>query len=192
MQNDKLIVGIDIGKRTHVATIIDGSGTITGRAFSFTNTTDGGNVLLAKVSSVNTDHLPVLFGLEATGHYWLSLYSFLVKHGFKVCVINPYQSDAWRKVHLSTTKTDKEDSFLIADIIRFGSFQETKQASMQMVQLRNLSRFRVTMSQQITDTKRRIVTILDQIFPEFEMLFSDVFGKTAKALLEEYPTPENL
>lgn len=65
-------------------------------------------------------------------------------------------------------------------------------ANEQMVSLRNLSRFRVTMSQQITDTKRRIVTILDQIFPEFETLFSDIFGKTAKALLEEYLTPENL
>lgn len=192
MHNDKLIIGIDIGKRTHVATIIDGSGTVIGRAFSFANTTDGGNILLNRVSSVNTDNFPVIFGLEATGHYWLALYSFLVKQGFKVSVINPYQSDAWRKVHLSTTKTDKEDSFLIADIIRFGSFKETKQASVQMVQLRNLSRFRVTMSQQITDTKRRIVTILDQIFPEFETLFSDVFGKTAKALLEEYPTPEHL
>lgn len=192
MHDDKFIVGIDVGKRIHVATIIDTTGTVIGRAFSFTNTTDGGNVLLARVSSVNTDNLPVIFGLEATGHYWLALYSFLVKHGFKVSVINPYQSDAWRKVHLSTTKTDKEDSFLIADIIRFGSFKETKQASVQMVQLRNISRFRVTMSQQITDTKRKIVTILDQIFPEFETLFSDVFGKTAKALLEEYPTPENL
>jgi transposase len=190
--NDKLIIGIDIGKRTHVATIIDSTGAVVGRAFSFANTTDGGNVLLDRVSSINTATLPVVFGLEATGHYWIALYSFLLKHGFKVSVINPYQSDAWRKVHLSTTKTDKEDSFLIADIIRFGSFKETKQASEQMVELRNLSRFRVTMSQQITDTKRRIVTILDQIFPEFETLFSDVFGKTAKALLEEYPLPENL
>lgn len=60
-----------------------------------------------------------------------------------------------------------------------------------IVSLRNLSRFRVTLSQQITDTKRRIVTILDQVFPEFESLFSDMFGKTAKALLEEYPTPES-
>jgi len=192
MNNDKLIVGIDIGKRTHVATIIDNSGTVAGRALSFTNTTDGGNILLAKVSSVNIDNLPVVFGLEATGHYWLALYSFLVKKGFKVSVINPYQSDAFRKVHLSTTKTDKEDSFLIADLLRFGSFQETKMADEQMVTLRNLSRFRVAMSQQITDTKRRIVTILDQIFPEFETLFSDVFGKTARALLEEYPLPENL
>lgn len=189
--NDKLIVGIDIGKRTHVATIIDQTGATISRPISFTNTTADADLLLKKIAAVNQKNIPVVFGLEATGHYWLSLYSFLIKKNYKVSVINPYQSDAWRKVYLSTTKTDKEDSFLIADIIRFGSFAETKQAEERMVELRNLSRFRVTMSQQITDTKRRIVTILDQIFPEFETLFSDCFGKTAKALIEEYPTPDS-
>lgn len=189
---NKLIVGIDIGKRTHVATIIDESGLALGRPFSFSNTTDGGELLLSRIAAVNMDSSSVVFGIEATGHYWLALYSFLVGKGYPVSVINPYQSDAFRKVHLSTTKTDKEDSFLIADLLRFGSFKETKMASETMVSLRNLSRFRVTMSQQITDTKRRIVTIMDQVFPEFETLFSDSFGKTAKALLEEYPTPESL
>lgn len=188
---NKLIVGIDIGKRTHVATIIDEAGTVVTRPFSFANTTDGGETLLTRITAVNTDSSPVVFGLEATGHYWLALYSFLIGKGYPVSVINPYQSDAFRKVHLSTTKTDKEDSFLIADLLRFGSFQETKMATETIVSLRNLSRFRVTMSQQITDTKRRIVTIMDQVFPEFETLFSNSFGKTAKVLLEEYPTPES-
>ncbi len=188
---DKLIVGIDIGKRTHVASIIDDAGTVVIRPFSFANTTEGGTLLLYRIAAVNTDASKVVFGLEATGHYWLALFSFLTGKGYPVSVINPYQSDAFRKVHLSTTKTDKEDSFLIADLLRFGSFHETKMASEHMVSLRNLSRFRVTMSQQITDTKRRIVTIMDQIFPEFETLFSNSFGKTAKALLDDYPTPES-
>lgn len=192
MINSKLIVGIDIGKRIHAATIIDESGQVIGRPISFPNTTAGGELLLARVNSVNTDKLPVVFGLEATGHYWLALYSFLTKLSYPVSVINPYQSDAWRKVYLSSVKTDKEDSFLIADILRFGNSPETKQASETVISLRNLSRFRVTLSQQITDTKRRIVTILDQIFPEFETLFSDLFGKTAKTLLEDCPTPESI
>ena len=192
MYNDKLIVGIDIAKRPHVATIIDEKGPEVIRPFSFSNTTEGGDSLLARISSVNPISSVVVFGLEATGHYWLALYSFLVGKGYAVSVINPYQSDAWRKVYLSSTKTDKEDAFLIADIIRFGSFAKTKIADENIVSLRNLCRFRVTLSQQITDTKRRIVTILDQVFPEFETLFSNIFGKTAKALLVEYPTPENL
>ncbi len=148
---DKLIVGIDIGKRTHVATIIDHSGAVIGRAFSFANTTIGANLLLERIIAVNPEHLPIVFGLEATGHYWLALYSFLTGKGYPVSVINPYQSDAFRKVHLSTTKTDKEDSFLIADLMRFGSFQETKMAGEQMVSLRNLESFESITTRKLTN-----------------------------------------
>src|ERR1039457_4491698 len=99
MTNDKLIVGIDIGKRTHVAAIIDATGAQITRPFSFQNTTTGGTLLLDRIAGVNTTSAPVVFALEATGHYWLALYSFLTGKGYPVSVINPYQSDAFQKVH---------------------------------------------------------------------------------------------
>ncbi len=188
----KLIIGIDIGKQNHQATIINESSQILGGSIKFPNTTAGAQLLLDRVTAVNTAKLPLVFGLEATGHYWLSLYSYLVEQGFQVVVINPYQSDAWRKVYLSSTKTDAEDAFLIAEIIRFGNFSPTKLAKEEMITLRNLSRFRLTLNQQISDSKRRIITILDQVFPEFESSFSDVFGKTGRTLLKKYPTPEDV
>jgi len=120
------------------------------------------------------------------------LYSYLVEKGYPVSVVNPYQSDAFRKVHLSTTKTDKEDSFLIADLLRFGSFSGTKLAHESLIALRNLTRFRACYLQSITDAKRRIITILDQVFPEFESFFSNIFGKTGRALIKNYSTPEEL
>jgi len=136
--------------------------------------------------------LPLIFGLEATGHYWLALYSYLIEKGYHVVVLNPYQSDAFRKVYLSSVKTDKEDAFLIAEILRFGSSSQTKLAEEKLLALRNLSRFRLTLNQQITDSKRRVITILDQVFPEFESCFSDIFGKTGRSLLKKYPTPEEM
>jgi transposase len=189
---DKLIIGIDIGKSFHQATAINQSGQIIGGSVRFANTTTGAQLLLSRISSINLNNLPLVFGLEATGHYWLALFSFLTDKGFSVVVINPYQSDAWRKVYLSTTKTDQEDAFLIAEIIRFGNYQLTRLASEDMIALRNFSRFRVVLNQQLTDTKRRIITILDQVFPEFESMFSDIFGKTARTLLKEYSTPEQI
>jgi transposase len=187
---DKLIIGIDIGKSFHQATAINQEGQIIGGSIRFANTTAGAKLLLSRISSVNKDQSLLVFGLEATGHYWLSLFSFLSDLGHSVVVINPYQSDAWRKVYLSSTKTDQEDSYLIAEILRFGKYQATKLASEDMIALRNLSRFRLVLNQQLTDTKRRIITILDQVFPEFEGMFSDIFGKTARVLLKEYSTPE--
>ncbi|MBI3385631.1 IS110 family transposase [Candidatus Gottesmanbacteria bacterium] len=152
----------------------------------------GADKFLRHLQSIHADSASAQVGLEATGHYWLSLYSFLVAHGYRVFVINPYQSDAWRKVYLSSVKTDKEDAFLIADILRFGSFTQTHVPDEAMIALRNLTRFRVAVCLQMTDTKRRILTVLDQVFPEFAALFSTVFGKTATTILETYSTPEAL
>lgn len=188
----RLIIGVDIGKFFHQAQVMDQSGKVLGGSIRFPNTTAGARNLLSRIENVNSQNLPLSFGLEATGHYWLALYSFLVSKGYPVFVINPYQSDAWRKVYLSSTKTDKEDAFLIADILRFGSLTETKLADEKLITLRNLTRFRVGVNQQMTDTKRRIITVMDQIFPEFESLFSDMFGKTGRALMEKCPTPETV
>ena len=187
-----LIVGIDIGKRYHQATVINGSGQILGGSLRFANTTTGAELLLKRVLAVNPADLSLIFGLEATGHYWLALYSYLVEKGYQVVVLNPYQSDAFRKVSMSSTKTDKEDACLIAELLRFGAFLPTKLAEENLVALRNLSRFRLSLNQQITDSKRKIITILDQVFPEFESCFSDIFGKTGRNLLKKYPTPEEM
>lgn len=187
--DNRLLVGVDIGKHFHQAAVIDAAGRMIGGSIRFANTIGGAETLLTRIASVNQTNLPVVFGLEATGHYWLALYSFLTGKGFPVSVINPYQSDAWRKVYLSSVKTDKEDAFLIAGILRFGSFSETKMADEDMISLRNLSRFRIQLTQQLTDTKRRIITVMDTVFPEFEGLFSNMFGKTARELLKNYPLP---
>ena len=188
----KLYVGIDIAKHIHEATVIDETGAIVGGSLRFSNTTPGAHKLLTYLERLHADSQVSHIGLEATGHYWLALYSFLVEHGYRVSVINPYQSDAWRKVYLSSVKTDKEDAFLIADILRFGSFTETHVPDETHIALRNLTRFRVAVNLQMTDTKRRILTVLDQVFPEFASLFSTVFGKTATTILETYSTPEAL
>lgn len=188
----KLIIGIDIGKHYHQAAVIDETGQILGGSVRFTNTTTGAELLLKRVTAVNPVGLPLIFGLEATGHYWLALYSYLIEKEYQVVVLNPYQSDAFRKVSMSSVKTDKEDAFLIAELLRFGSSSQTKLAEESLVALRNLSRFRLSLNQQITDSKRRVITILDQIFPEFESCFSDIFGKTGRSLLKKYPTPEEM
>lgn len=188
----KLMVGVDIGKSTHYATIIDSAGQKLGGIIRFANSLKGGQLLLERVLSIKSQENRIVFGLEATGHYWLPLYSYLIEKGFAVYVINPYQSDAWRKMLLSSTKTDKEDSFVIADIIRFGHHEETKLSDERIIALKNLCRFRINLQQQVTDSKRRVITILDQIFPEFAPLFSDLFGKTAKAILDTASTPEEL
>ena len=81
--------------------------------------------------------------MEATGHYLLSIYSFLVEQGFINHAINPIQTNGWRKAtEICKRKTDMLDSVLIADFIRYGDFLETSLTDEDTMSLCNLARFR--------------------------------------------------
>jgi transposase len=182
-------LGIDIGKNTHVASLMDEKAKVIFKAHSFSNTSDGAATLLEKITPYAAE---LEIGMEATGHYWLSLYSFLVENNFVVHVINPIQTDGWRKgTEIRKRKTDIIDSVLIADFIRYGDFLETSLADEDTMSLRNLSRFRNYLVGSISDLKRKTICVLDQIFPEYHHAFSDIFGKTSKELLLQLNSPSD-
>ncbi|MBS7528862.1 IS110 family transposase [Fusibacter paucivorans] len=179
-----LFLGIDIGKRTHVASLISEKGQVLFKAFSFNNTLEGGEALINKLQNFVDSYDEIEVGMEATGHYWLSLYSFLIDQNLKVYVVNPLQTDGWRKgTEIRKRKTDIIDSLLIAELIRYGDFLETTLANDEMLSLRNLSRFRNYLIQSTSDLKRKAIAVLDQVFPEYETVFSNIFGKTSKEIL---------
>ena len=182
-------LGIDIGKNTHVASLIDDEKNIIFKSFSFSNSTDGAKALLDMLEPFK-DSLEI--GLEATGHYWLSLYSFLFENNFSLHVINPIQTDGWRKgSEIRKKKNDTIDSILIADLIRYGDFLETSLSDENYLSLRSLSRFRSYQISTIGDLKRKVISLLDQVFPEYEKLFSDIFGKTSKEILLSLTSPSD-
>jgi transposase len=188
-----LYLGIDIGKNNHVASMMNDSGKIVFKAFAFPNTTDGGNALLELLAKHSASQSDIEVGLEATGHYWLALYSFLAEHGYKIYVINPIQTDGWRRgVEIRKRKTDTIDSLLIADLIRYGSFVETSLSDENLLSLRHLCRFRSYLVDSISDLKRKVICVLDQVFPEYQAVFSDVFGTASKELLLKYSSPAEL
>lgn len=187
-----LICGIDIGKFHHEACLIDQSGRQIAKTLRFPNSTAGATTLMDYFHGCNPDKHTIVVGLEATGHYWLSLYCFLFDQGFQVNVINPLQSDAIRKLFLRKTKNDSKDSFLIAETIRIGRFSNTELANEDILSLRQLCRHRMDMVDYIADQKRKIIGVMDRVFPEYQHFFSDMFGKTSKELLDIAVTPEQL
>lgn len=94
------IVGIDIAKRKHEAAVIDGEGTVIIKPFSFTNNCSGYNRLLAMLAKAKLPLDEVSFAMEATGHYWLALFTRLQKEGFRVQVINPVQTNSIRSFYI--------------------------------------------------------------------------------------------
>ena len=185
-------IGIDIAKNTHEASIIDSSGKLVSESISFSNSIKGFDKLKNYISSFDIDCDNSIIGMEATGHYWLSLYSALIDSDFKVVVINPIQSDAFRKMYIRQTKNDSVDSFIIAQIMRFGEFSESSFSDEDTFALRNLSRYRFSLVDECSDWKRKLICILDQVFPEYSKLFSDIYGVTSRNLLSKFPLPEDM
>jgi len=185
-------VGIDIAKNKHEASVIDADGKPLLESISFSNSKQGCEKLLTLFERLDVSKDSVLIGMEATGHYWLSVHAFFFELGYDVKVINPIQSEAFRKMYIRQTKNDSKDAFIIAQIMRFGQFSATKLSEERIVALRQLSRYRLALVDSCGDCKRRIIALLDQVFPEYDRLFSDTFGVTSKEILLKYPTPEDM
>lgn len=183
-------VGIDIGKRHHEVGVIDDKGQPVGKTLRFANTKAGSNKLLEYFNQHKLTPDNSVIGIEATGHYWLSVFSFVHKLGFKTTVFNPLQSDALRHFYIRKTKTDVKDAYLIAQVIRIDSPDETPFIEEDLLRLRHLERLRYSLVDQTSDMKRKIVSLLDQVFPEYEQLFSDTFGKSSTDILMNYTLPE--
>jgi len=131
--------------------------------------------------------------MGATGHYWLAVYCPLAGHGFTVFVVNPIQTDAFRNVAtVRATKTDKIDAFLVADLIRFGRFSATHLADESIVALRQLIRHRAGLVKRRTTVRNQLTGVIDMVFPEYQTLFSDVYGVASKKLLATCPTPAEI
>lgn len=185
------IVGIDIGKNHHEASIVSPEGKQIGRSLRFATTHKGADSLMSFIFK-NIGNSPCVFGMEATGHYWYPIYSFLKAKGYTIYVINPIQSDSLRKMYIRQTKNDSIDSFLIAEVIRFGQFGTTSMADENILAMRQLCRYRDSVISSRTEIKLRIGTIMEQIFPEYEKQFSSLWVSTSMGILEKYLTHENI
>jgi transposase len=187
-----LYVGIDVAKRSHEVVLLDDTGETRGKPFSIPNSHAGLSRLIGRVEQANPEQQRVVFGLEATSHYWLGLYSHLRKSGHEVVTLNPLQTSAYRRLQIRPVKNDRRDAWCIAEVLRLEPIVQTALASDAVLGLRHLSRLRSELVDQMADQKRRVLGVLDQVFPEFETLFGDIFGTTAAALLQEHPTPEEI
>lgn len=181
-------LGIDIAKVNHVASLIDENGTILVKSIKFTNSNEGLQKLIDSIS--NYDSSQIYCAMEATGTYWLSLFSALTDKGFNVSVFNPYQIKSFRGVYTNRKqKNDVIDSILIANFLSFNGTEQTSLPNDDLLALKNLTRYRRNLVDNISKAKTQVIGILDKVFPEYSNLFSDIFGEASKQILLNCPTP---
>ena len=179
--------GIDIAKRKHSAMVINAEGETVKQNFTFNNDRQGFDKLTEELDPFRE---ALMVALEATGHYWLALYEVLTSAGYQVVVFNPLQVHAYQRSGIRKRKNDRIASFWIADFARISNPQNTPQRTPELLQLRDLSRFRYRLTENMGNCKRRILCILDKVFPEYETLFSSVFLASSRQLLAQAVTAQ--
>jgi transposase len=137
--------GLDVAKRQHYCVVLNTTGKVCQRAFPVSNDRQGFTSLLEQLQQLPG---PVVVALEATGHYWLALYQLLPDQGYRVLVFNPLQIHNNRQSGLRLCKTDRSDARWIADFARIGQGRPAPENLPVLLQLRELTRFRFSLTTQ--------------------------------------------
>lgn len=186
-----IYAGIDIAKNEHVIGATDERGKDAARPMAFANSTAGFDRCAAYLDGLAESKSDLLVGMEATGHYWLPLFCRLQDEDYPVVVVNPIRTDAMRRFKGSSrVKTDMIDCALVAETLRCGDFEPSKLGDEAMIELRQLTRLHQELTESVADLKRQVIVALDQVFPEYDSIFSNTFGESSKAFLRRCPTPE--
>jgi transposase len=183
--------GIDVAKRAHVARIIDRDGNTVAKPKSFRNDNEGYRQLLQRLADAGGPR-KVLVGMEATGHYWLSLHDYLTRQGYSVVVLNPIQTAQQAKKGIRTAKTDKIDTEPIAVLLKNGEYRPGLIPGELAFTCRQLTRLRYALIGHGARIKRQLWSRIHPVWPEYEVIFSDPFAATGRHLLKVAPVPQDV
>ncbi|WP_344840352.1 IS110 family transposase, partial [Actinocorallia longicatena] len=142
----------------------------------------------------------VFIGIEATGHYYEDIVRILTDMGYSVHIINPSSTNEERKQHLTNTKTDDIDLYLIAEALIGNKATNAKLVKGEYKKLQHLTRARRSEINKRSRIKMEIRTIHDQIWREYQgfstlengkvktkHIFSDFWGKASLYILTNFP-----
>jgi transposase len=194
VKEDTLIVTVDIGMagNTGYCTTADGRDI---KPFKFGNTREGLDKLWSLVV-VNKNRFKcneVIVGYESTGPYAEPLVHSLMNKPVRIVQVNPMHTKRMKEVNdNSPLKTDDKDPRVIADIIRLGRALSIIVPKGDAAYLRRLNNARERHVGEQTALLNQLQQMVFLIFPEFMSVFKNMKGKTARRILRNYTTPENI
>lgn len=198
-EDEILYIGIDIGKKSHVAGFVSDS--LLQRYERFTkcpimpvpNGRLGFTALAERIASyVSPDRCMVL--LEHTGHFHHAVRDYL--HDLGICVYTRHV----QKRDKSQQKTDKHDALSLANDLfnQIGKGVQVKDPKDEIkhqvaptesaARLKGIVRHRYELEREQTRCKNKLTAICDQLFPEFASIIKDVNCPSALAIRDRYPS----
>lgn len=185
-------LGIDVSLKSHRCALLDSEGEKVGSSFSIDSTPEGFARLLDTLKQRGIPFDQITAGLEATGHLWENLFSFLERQKIKVLLLNPFQTNRYRELLSKKAKTDDIDAFCIAGLLRSGEGRACYVPDDMVQGLRDLVRTRNSFLFNLQDYQRQASSLLQVVFPEVLDVLKDPFAKVACAILTRYPTAKDL
>ncbi|MDQ0233664.1 IS110 family transposase [Metabacillus malikii] len=197
-----LIIPIDASKVIQKAMILNYFGDVVHTPFAFMVNRTGMKFLIQKIEEAKQTFQAerIFVGIEATGHYYEDIVRILTTKGYSVHIINPASTHEERKQHLTYTKTDDIDLYLIAEALLGNKATNAKLSTGQYRKLQNLTRARRSEINKRSRVKTEIRTIHDHIWREYQgysvlidgkvktrKIFSDFWGKASLHILSHYP-----
>ena len=188
-----IYVGIDVAKDKHDCFAINSDGEILIESFSFKNNLDGFNLFFNSISNFNESFKNIKVGLEATGHYSNNILNFLTSKGFNVYVINPLQTNLYRKGQsLRKTKTDKLDARFIATMLITDNLKPYSNLSYHISELKSLVRHRFRLIEERSKFKISLSRLITIVFPELEKIVWSISQNSILYLLNELPSTKDI
>lgn len=179
-------LGIDIGKRQHIAAICEEGEREARRAvFRFSSDRAGFGELQRWLGQHGQISRAVL---ESSGHYHLNLAAALQRSGVPVAVVNPLESKYFGKRRLQRTKSDPADARTLAALAMVDQ-PETRDV-MAGAELREAARFAMTLVGEQAQVRQRITRLIELGFPELEQAYDDPTCISALAVLRAAPTAQ--
>lgn len=117
--------------------------------------------------------------MESTGKYYIPVYKALEGHISNVVVANP----KWVAV-IKGEKDDNKDAKWIADLFKLGIVRSSFIPSKDFRVLRELTRYLYKLTCIKTSEKNRFTNALTVGNCKLDMVFSDIFGKSAQSILD--------
>lgn len=165
--------GIDVHLKVVVATI-DGAG-LERETRSFKTFTSSLNELKEWLLSNGVTHV----AMESTGVYWKPVYKILEGSIPNVWIVN-----ARHIKNVPGHKTDKMDSEWICKLLLAGLLKPSYIPPKEQRQLRDLTRYRNKLIQQIASEKNRMMRILEDCNIKLSSVVSNTSGATATSLID--------
>jgi transposase len=118
--------------------------------------------------------------MESTGIYWKPVYHVLEPSGLTVWIVN-----ARHVKNVPGHKTDKKDSRWLCKLLLAGLLKPSYIPPREQRELRDLTRYRKKLIQDIASNKNRIIRILEDCNVKLSSVLSDTGGVTATKLIDK-------